>query len=120
QTRFVLKKALSMGLKPIVVINKIDRKDAVPQRALNDTFDLFIELGADENQASFSIVYCNAVLGKSSLKDSELEDDLKALFETIIDQIPAPIVDKDTPFQMLIANLGYDEHLGITCLGRVF
>ena len=120
QTRFVLKKALSMGLKPIVVINKIDRKDAVPQRALNDTFDLFIELGADENQASFSIVYCNAVLGKSSLKDSELEDDLKALFETIIDQIPAPIVDKDAPFQMLIANLGYDEHLGITCLGRVF
>ncbi|MBW6473260.1 MAG: translational GTPase TypA [Anaerolineaceae bacterium] len=120
QTRFVLKKALAMGKKPVVVINKIDRKDAVPQKALNDTFDLFIELGADENQASFSIVYCNAVLGKSSLTDSELDDDLRALFETIIDQIPAPEVDKDAPFQMLIANLGYDEHLGTTCLGRVF
>ncbi|MDO9085860.1 MAG: translational GTPase TypA [Anaerolineaceae bacterium] len=120
QTRFVLKKALAMGLKPIVVINKIDRKDAVPQIALNDTFDLFIELGADENQASFTIVYCNAVLGKSSLVDTELDNDLRALFETIVDQIPAPFVDADAPFQMLIANLGYDEHLGTTCLGRVF
>lgn len=120
QTRFVLKKALAMGKKPVVVINKIDRKDAVPQKALNDTFDLFIELGADENQASFSIVYCNAVLGKSSFTDSELDNDLRALFETIIDQIPAPEVDKDAPFQMLVANLGYDDHLGTTCLGRVF
>ena len=120
QTRFVLKKALEMGLKPIVVINKIDRKDAIPQKALNDTFDLFIELGADENQANFSIVYCNAVVGKSSLSESVLNDDLQALFETIIDQIPAPIVDQDAPFQMLVANLGYDDHLGTTCLGRVF
>jgi GTP-binding protein len=120
QTRFVLKKALEMGLKPILVINKIDRKDAIPQRALNDTFDLFIELGANEDQANFQIVYCNAVQGKSSLVDSELTDDLRPLFETIIDQIPGPSVDMDAPFQMLIANLGYDEHLGTTCLGRVF
>ncbi|HAL65411.1 MAG TPA: translational GTPase TypA, partial [Bacteroidales bacterium] len=120
QTRFVLKKALIMGLKPIVVINKIDRKDAIPQQSLNDTFDLFIELGADENQASFSTVYCNAVQGKSSLTENELGIDLRPLFETIIDQIPAPIVDIDAPFQMLVANLGYDDHLGTTCLGRVF
>jgi len=120
QTRFVLKKALSMGLKPIVVINKIDRKDAIPQKALNDTFDLFIELGAEDNQANFSVVYCNAVLGKSSFEESNLNNDLQALFETIIDQIPAPEVDLDAPFQMLVANLGYDEHLGTTCLGRVF
>jgi len=120
QTRFVLKKALSMGLKPIVVINKIDRKDAIPQKALNDTFDLFIELGAEDNQANFSVVYCNAVLGKSSFEETNLSNDLQALFETIIDQIPAPEVDLDAPFQMLVANLGYDEHLGTTCLGRVF
>jgi GTP-binding protein len=120
QTRFVLKKALIMGLKPIVVINKIDRKDAIPQQSLNDTFDLFIELGANENQASFSTVYCNAVQGKSSLTENELGIDLRPLFETIIDQIPAPIVDIDAPFQMLVANLGYDDHLGTTCLGRVF
>ena len=120
QTRFVLKKALSMGLKPIVVINKIDRKDAIPQRALNDTFDLFIELGADENQASFSTVYCNAVLGKSGFIEGELGNDLQPLFETIVDQIPMPEVDTSLPFQMLVANLGYDDHLGITCLGRVF
>ncbi len=120
QTRFVLKKALAMGLKPIVVINKIDRKDATPQKAINDTFDLFIELGANEEQSSFQIVYCNAFLGQSSLKDSEMGENLQPLFETIIDQIPAPIVDLDAPFQMLIANLGYDEHLGTSCLGRVF
>lgn len=120
QTRFVLKKALLMGLKPIVVINKIDRKDAIPQQSLNDTFDLFIELGADENQASFSTIYCNAVLGKASFSEGELGSDLRPLFETIVDQIPAPFVDVDSPFQMLIANLGYDDHLGTTCLGRIF
>lgn len=120
QTRFVLKKALLMGLKPIVVINKIDRKDAIPQQSLNDTFDLFIELGADENQASFSTVFCNAVTGKATNKENELGVNLRPLFETIIDEIPGPEVDINTPFQMLIANLGYDDHLGTTCLGRVF
>lgn len=120
QTRFVLRKALDMGLKPIVVINKIDRKEAFPQNALNDTFDLFIELGANEDQSNFPVIYSNAIEGKTGFSYEKLEGNLRPLFETIIDQIPAPKVDLSLPFQMLIANLGYDDHLGMTCLGRIF
>ncbi|PKO18437.1 MAG: translational GTPase TypA [Chloroflexi bacterium HGW-Chloroflexi-10] len=120
QTRFVLKKALAIGLKAIVVINKIDRKDAEPQRALNETFDLFIELGANEIQADFPVVYCNAVEGISGLSPDSMQANLEPLFQTIVHEIPGPIVDMDAPFQMLAANLGYDDHLGVTCLGRVF
>ncbi len=120
QTRFVLKKALARGLKAIVVINKIDRKDAEPQRALNETFDLFIELGATDEQTNFPIVYTRAVQGEAGLTIFEMEDSLSPLFKTIISEIPGPMVDIDAPFQMLVANLGYDDHIGSTCLGRVF
>ena len=120
QTRFVLKKALALGLKAIVVLNKIDRKDADPQRALNETFDLFIELGASEEQADFPVVYTRAVKGQAGYSIEEMEDGLNPLFQTIMNEIKGPTVDLDGPFQMLVANLGYDDHMGSTCLGRVF
>lgn len=120
QTRFVLKKALELGLKAIVVLNKIDRKDADPQRALNETFDLFIELGATEEQANFPYVFTRAVKGQAGYSIDEMADDLKPLFETILKEIKGPVVDLDAPFQMLVANLGYDDHMGATCMGRVF
>ena len=120
QTRFVLKKALELGLKAIVVLNKIDRKDADPQRALNETFDLFIELGATDEQANFPYVFTRAVKGQAGYSIDDMADNLKPLFETIMKEIKGPFVDLEAPFQMLVANLGYDDHMGATCMGRVF
>ena len=119
QTRFVLKKALEMGHQAIVVINKVDRKGADPSQALNQTFDLFIELGASDEQADFPVVYTNAVTGQSGLTP-ELGPDLQPLFETILRSIPAPWVDPDAPLQMLVTTLGYDEYRGVTAVGRIF
>jgi GTP-binding protein len=119
QTRFVLKKALEMGHKAIVVINKMDRKDADPDRAVNSTFDLFVELGANEHQADFPIIYANAITQQAG-ETEELTSDLQPLFQTILRQIPAPKVDLDAPFQMLITNLGYDDYRGVTAVGRIF
>ncbi len=119
QTRFVLKKALQMGHRAIVVINKMDRKDAEPDRTLNDTFDLFIELGADERQADFLVVYANAITGQAGMTQ-ELSSNLQPLFETILRQIPAPRVDVDAPLQLLVTNLGYDDYRGVTAVGRIF
>lgn len=118
QTRFVLKKALAMGHRAIVVINKMDRKDAEPDRTLNDTFDLFIELGANEEQTDFPIIYANAITGQAGLTPA-MGPDLQPLFETILEKIPAPRVDIDMPFQMLVTNLGYDEYRGMTAVGRI-
>ncbi len=119
QTRFVLKKALERGHKAIVVVNKIDRKDAEPERVLNDTFDLFIELGASEAQADFPVIYAQATSGQAGLTTT-LEANLQPLFQTILDHIPAPVVDLDAPLQMLITTLGYDDYRGVTAVGRVF
>src|SRR5512147_2119404 len=119
QTRFVLKKALEMGHKAIVVINKVDRKDAEPSRVLNETFDLFIELGASEEQADFPIVYAQATAGKAGLTP-ELGPDLQPLFDVILNHIPAPKVDPDAPLQLLVTMLGYDDYRGVTAIGRVF
>jgi GTP-binding protein len=119
QTRFVLKKALQMGHKAIVVINKIDRKDAEPARVLNETFDLFIELGATEEQADFPVVYAQATAGKASLSP-ETGPDLEPLFDVILRHIPAPKVDPDAPLQLLVTMLGYDDYRGVTAIGRVF
>jgi GTP-binding protein len=119
QTRFVLKKALEMGHKAIVVINKVDRKDAEPERVLNDTFDLFIELGATEEQADFPVVYAVATTQQAGLTP-ELGPDLQPMFDTILKHIPAPKVDPDAPLQILITSLGYDDYRGVTALGRVF
>lgn len=119
QTRFVLKKALQMGHKAIVVINKVDRKDAEPARVLNETFDLFIELGASEEQADFPVIYAQGSAGKAGLTP-ELGPDLQPLFDVILQHIPAPTVDPDAPMQMLVTMLGYDDYRGVTAIGRVF
>jgi len=118
QTRFVLKKALEMNHRAIVVINKVDRRNADPDRALNQTFDLFIELDANDEQADFPIVYTNAVTGQSGLTP-DLGPDLQPLFQTILRHIPPPQVDVDAPFQMLVTTLGYDEYRGVTAVGRI-
>ena len=119
QTRFVLKKALEMGHRAIVVINKVDRKGADPARALNQTFDLFIELGATDEQADFPVIYANAVDARAGIS-ADLGPDLSPLFEVILRQIPAPKVDPDAPLQMLVTTLGYDEYRGVTAVGRIF
>lgn len=119
QTRFVLKKALQMGHKAIVVINKVDRKDAEPDRVLNETFDLFIELGASEEQADFPVIYAQGSAGKAGLTP-ELGPDLQPLFDVILKHIPAPKVDPDAPLQLLVTMLGYDDYRGVTAIGRVF
>ena len=119
QTRFVLKKALEMGHKAVVVINKVDRKDAEPSRVLNETFDLFIELGATEEQADFPVIYAQATVGRAGLTP-ELGPDLQPLFDVILRHVPAPRVDMDAPLQMLVTTLGYDDYRGVTAVGRVF
>ncbi|MCZ2127419.1 MAG: translational GTPase TypA [Anaerolineales bacterium] len=119
QTRFVLKKALEMGHKAIVVVNKVDRKDAEPSRVLNETFDLFIELGASEEQADFPVIYAVGAQQRAGLTP-EVGDDLQPLFDAILKHIPAPKVDEDAPLQMLVTTLGYDEYRGVTAVGRVF
>ncbi|MDH3944676.1 MAG: translational GTPase TypA [Anaerolineae bacterium] len=119
QTRFVLKKALEMGLRAIVVVNKVDRKDADPDRVLNETFDLFIELGATDEQAEFPVVYAVATAQKAGLTPA-VGDNLEPLFEMILKEIPAPSVDEEAPLQMLVTTLDYDNYRGLTAVGRVF
>ncbi len=119
QTRFVLKKALQMGHRAIVVINKMDRRDAEPERAVNETFDLFIELGANDAQADFPIIYTKGLTGQAGVS-AELGADLKPLFDAILNYIPAPHVDIDSPLQLLVTNLAYDEYRGVTAIGRIF
>jgi GTP-binding protein len=119
QTRFVLKKALERGHQAIVVINKMDRKDADPTKALNQTFDLFIELGASDEQADFPVIYTNAITGQAGLTP-ELGPDLQPLFQAILRHIPPPVVDTDAPFQLLVSTLGYDQYRGVTAVGLIF
>jgi GTP-binding protein len=118
QTRFVLKEALEKGHRAVVVINKVDRRYANPNRTLNQTFDLFIELGASEDQAEFPVVYTNALTGQAGYTP-DLGPDLQPLFETILRHIPAPKVDVDAPLQMLVSTLAYDEYRGTTAVGRI-
>ncbi|PKN87828.1 MAG: translational GTPase TypA, partial [Chloroflexi bacterium HGW-Chloroflexi-7] len=118
QTRFVLKKALQMGHRAIVVINKMDRKDADAERAVNLTFDLFVELGASNEQCDFPIIYANAITQQSGTT-KDLSPNLEPLFEAILDNVPAPKVDVDAPLQLLVTNLGYDEYRGVTAVGRI-
>ena len=119
QTRFVLKKALELGHRAIVVINKVDRRDADPERVLNETFDLFIELGASDEQADFAVVYTVATEGRAGLSPA-LSPDLQPLFETILADIPCPEVDLEAPLQMLVTTLDYDTYRGLTAIGRIF
>ncbi|MDJ0753060.1 MAG: translational GTPase TypA [Ardenticatenaceae bacterium] len=119
QTRFVLRKALEMGHRAIVVINKIDRRDADPDRVLDETFDLFIELGATDEQADFPVVYAIGLHGRAGF-DETLSGDLQPLFHTILREIPAPKVELEAPLQMLVATLYYDTYRGLTAVGRLF
>jgi GTP-binding protein len=119
QTRFVLNKALSMGLKPIVVLNKIDRPDARPVEALNDVFSLFVELGATDEQMDFPVVYASAKKGYATMDLSTPSDNLIPLFETIINFTPPPAVDVNGPFLMQVTSLEYDAYIGQCALGRV-
>lgn len=119
QTRFVLKKALKLGHRAIVVINKVDRKDADVTRVLNETFDLFIELGANDAQAEFPVVYAVATEQRAGLTP-ELGPNLQPLYETILKEIPAPEVDADAPVQLLVTTLDYDNYRGQTAIGRIF
>jgi GTP-binding protein len=119
QTRFVLRKALSMGLRVIVVVNKIDRVNARPAEALNATFDLFIELGASDEQAEFPVIYAVGLSGQAGYEPGAVQDDLTPLFETIIREIPAPQVDLDAPARLLITTLEYDDYKGQIGVGRL-
>jgi GTP-binding protein len=119
QTRFVLKKALEMGHKAILVVNKMDRKDEDHETTVNETFDLFIDLGANDHQAEFPIIYANAITQQAGLTPA-MGPDLLPLFETILNFIPGPTVEPDAPLQLLVTNLGYDEYRGVTAVGRIF
>lgn len=119
QTRFVLKKALKLGKKPIVVVNKIDRPGARPDEVIDEVLDLFIELGADEEQIEFPVVYASGRNGYAFINEGDKKTDLKPLFETIINEVPAPKGDENGPLQVLISNIDYDEYIGRIGVGRV-
>lgn len=119
QTRFVLGKAFEAGLKIIVVINKIDRQDARPDEVLNEVYDLFIDLGADDEQIEFPLYYA---IGREGICQKTLEEkgtDMQPLFEAIVNEIPAPEYDDEEPFQMLVSDLGYSDYLGRLAIGKV-
>ncbi|KRL26949.1 GTP-binding protein TypA [Limosilactobacillus frumenti DSM 13145] len=122
QTRFVLKKALEQHLTPIVVINKVDRKGARPEEVVDEVLDLFIELGADEDQLDFPVIYTSAMNGTSSY-DSDISTQkhtMKPLFDTIVKTIPAPVDNSDEPLQFQVAILDYNDFVGRIGIGRVF
>jgi len=119
QTRFVTRKAFSHGLKPIVVINKVDRPGARPSWVLDQTFDLFDRLGATEEQLDFPVVYASALHGYAGLTADITGGDMTPLFETIVKHVPAPNVDLDGPFQMRVSNLNYSSYVGAIAIGRI-
>ncbi len=119
QTRFVLKKALQLNLKPIVVINKIDRPEARPVDVIDEILELFIELGADDDQLEFPVVYASSREG-FAVEDLEHErESLKPLFEMIIEKVPAPKGYMDRPLQLLVSSIDYDEYIGRIAIGRI-
>lgn len=119
QTRFVLKKALGLGKKPIVVLNKIDRDGARPEEVVDEVLDLFIELGADDDQLEFPVVYASGRDGYASLDPNEKGTDLRPLLDMIIDEAPAPTNDPEGPLQLLFSNIDYDDYVGRIGIGRV-
>ncbi|HLP28488.1 MAG TPA: translational GTPase TypA [Candidatus Didemnitutus sp.] len=119
QTRFVLRKALDMGLKPIIVINKIDRQDARPEEVLDEIMELFINLGATYEQLDFPIIYAIGKLGVAKLTMAEEAVSLDPLFESIIKHIPPPMVDMDVPFAMVISALAWSDYVGRIAVGRI-
>ena len=120
QTRFVTQKALSHGLRPIVVINKVDRPGARPDWALDQTFDLFDRLGASETQLDFPVIYASALQGWSANEPAaEADQGMEALFDAIVTHVPVPPVDPDGPFQMQISALDYSPYVGVIGIGRI-
>ena len=120
QTRYVLVKALEAKLPPILVINKIDRPDARIQEVLNEVYDLFIDLDATEDQLDFPVIYTNAKAGIAKLKPEDESNDLRPLFDAILQNIPAPRGNPESVLQLLVANLDYSDYLGRLAIGRVF
>ena len=119
QTRFVLQKAIEMGLKPVVVVNKVDRPGARPLEVIDEVLDLFIELGADEDQLEFPVVYASGRDGYAMNEPDEEGKDMKPLFEAIVNEVPAPQGDLEGPTQVLFSNVDYDEYVGRIGIGRV-
>ncbi|WP_338555656.1 translational GTPase TypA [Paenibacillus sp. KS-LC4] len=119
QTKFVLRKALESNLKPIVVLNKIDRPNARPSEVVDEVLDLFIELGASDEQLEFNVVYASALMGTSSLDPDKQDENMEAMYETIIKHIPSPTENVEEPLQYLVTLLDYNEYLGRIAVGRV-
>ncbi|HEX2927459.1 MAG TPA: translational GTPase TypA [Ruminiclostridium sp.] len=119
QTRFVLKKALQLNLKPIVVVNKIDRPEARPEEVVDEVLELFIELGADDDQLEFPVVYASSRDGFAVCDLGGERKDLKPLFDVIIDKVPSPQGDLNGTLQLLVSNIDYDEYVGRIAIGRV-
>ncbi|UCZ55167.1 translational GTPase TypA [Bacillus shivajii] len=120
QTRFVLKKALEQKLTPVVVLNKIDREMARPEEVVDEVLDLFIELGADEDQLDFPVVYASAIKGTASNDAEKQDEDMTVLFDTIIESVPAPVDNSEEPYQFQVTMLDYNDYLGRIGVGRVF
>lgn len=120
QTRFVLKKSLELGLRPIVVVNKVDRPGARPHEALDKTFGLFVDLGAHDTQLDFPVVYASGRDGWASLELEHKSENLFPLFDTIVKHVPAPAADPDKPLQMLVTILAHDNFVGRIAIGRIF
>src|SRR5579862_1416922 len=119
QTRFVLRKAFELGLRPIVVINKIDRRDARVEQVLSWTQDLFLELATEDEQLDFPVLYAIAREGIARVHPDDDNMDLTPLFEAILTHVPAPVVDDEGPFQMLVTTLDYDDYKGKYAIGRI-
>ncbi|MGO1345105.1 translational GTPase TypA [Chromohalobacter salexigens] len=119
QTRFVTQKAFDRGLKPIVVVNKIDRPGARPDWVIDQIFDLFDNLGASDEQLDFPIIYCSALNGVAGMDPDALEDDMTPMFQSIVDIVEPPTVERDGPFQMQISALDYNSYVGVIGLGRI-
>ena len=119
QTRFVTQKAFDQGLNPIVVVNKIDREGARPDWVINEVFDLFDKLGASDEQLDFPILYCSALRGIVGWEADQLSEDMRPLFDAIIEKVPPPSVAVDEPFQMQISALDYSSYVGVIGVGRI-
>jgi GTP-binding protein len=119
QTRFVTQKAFAAGLNPILVVNKVDRAGADPYRVIDQVFDLFDSLGANDKQLDFPIIYASALLGKAGPEPDQLIDDMTPLLDAIVSKVPPPAVDEDGPFQMQISSLAYSSYLGVMGVGRI-
>ena len=120
QTKFVLKKSLELGLKPMVVINKIDKPTARPDWVVDELFDLFVLLGATDEQTDFPVIYASAKEGYAMLEHTDTSDSMTPLFKEILRHVPEAPSNNDKPFRMQIASLGYDDYIGRLGIGRIY